>query len=253
MSSIARRRKELSKYVNLTKAHGLEIGPLDAPLITKKEGNVKYLDYLSYDELVKRHSARRDADKIVPPDYVISSDQPLTSLVKERFDYIIACHVIEHIPNTVAWLNDLRGLLNERGYLFLVVPDKRYTFDILRPETTLAHVLNDYFRDIKVPELEHVFEHFFLKRELSSREIWSNDFQEKLSCQRYTVNQAYTMAVQKIRDSGYVDVHCHVYTYESFKDLMNSLIELKVIKYCILGSQDVVKPYNEFFMTLQKC
>ena len=252
MSSLKLRHKVLSKHIDTHHAYGLEIGPLDAPVITKAKGNVRYLDYVSYDELIKRHSARRNVDQIVVPDYVVSANQPLSSSIREKFDYIIACHVIEHVPNMIDWLKDLQALLNEGGCLFLAVPDKRYTFDILRPETSLSHLINDYSRSIKVPEIEHVFEHFYLKREVSSREIWSGTFQEKLREQRYTLEQAYYVATEMIKKSGYVDVHCHIYTYSSFKDIIDSLIKLKLINYRILGSRDVIKPYNEFIFILEK-
>lgn len=252
MSSQSLRRVELVRHVDWTLETGLEIGPLDAPLISKEEGNIKYLDYLSHDELLKRHSARRNQAKIVTPDYVVSG-QSLTSSIKERFDFIIACHVIEHVPNMIGWLNDVQGLLNDEGVLFLAVPDKRYTFDILRQETSLSHILNDHLRREYSPDFEHVFEHFFMKRELSSREIWTGKFQEKLGNQRFTIEQAFSVARQKISDDGYVDVHCHVFTGESFKDIVQSLIRLGLIKYRIIGYQDVVRPYNEFLVTLEKC
>lgn len=89
--------------------------------------------------------------------------------------YVIACRVIKHIPNMIAWLNDLHGLLNANGILFLAIPDKRYTFDILRPETSLAHIINDFYRAVTVPDLEHIFEHLFLKREVSASAAWKGD------------------------------------------------------------------------------
>ena len=125
--------------------------------------------------------------------------------------------------------------------------------DILWTETTLAHILNDHLREITAPDFEHVFEHFFMKRELSSREIWTGKFQEKLGNQRFTIEQAFSVARQKISDDGYVDVHCHVFTSESLKDIVQSLIKLGLIKYRIIGYQDVVMPYNEFLVTLKKC
>ena len=94
--------------------------------------------------------------------------------------YVIACHVIEHVPNMVAWLNDLHGLLTTNGIVFLAVPDKRYTFDILRPETSLAHILNDFYRAATVPDLEHIWEHIFLKREVSAIAAWKGDIQSLL-------------------------------------------------------------------------
>jgi len=57
----------------------------------------------------------------------------LSNLIKEKFDYIIAFDAIEHIPNMIDWLNDVHKILKDAGHIFLAIPGKRYTFDILRP------------------------------------------------------------------------------------------------------------------------
>src|SRR3990172_4516550 len=103
MSTLDRRRSEIGRYTNLDRERGLEIGPLDSPVLTKDEANIRYLDYLTRDELVERHSDRRRVDDIVALDYVISN-KPLASAIGERFDYVIACHVLEHVPNMIGWL-----------------------------------------------------------------------------------------------------------------------------------------------------
>lgn len=80
---------------------------------------------MTYDELVETYEGRRNVDMIVEPDYVTSPNISLSEQIKERSDYIVACHVIEHIPNLIAWLNEINLLLDTRGRLFLAVPDKR--------------------------------------------------------------------------------------------------------------------------------
>ncbi len=224
---------------------------MDAPLISKEEGNIKYLDYLSYEELVKRHSVRRRTDKIVPLDFVLSGDSIFTE-VKESFDYVIACHVIEHVPDFVGWLRDIQKVLNHNGILFLAVPDKRYTFDILRHETSLAHILNDHLRAMKAPDFQHVFKHFFLKRDVSSAEVWRGQHKQKLLCSKPTVQYAYQLASRLLAQEPYVDVHCHVFTSNSFKPILQSLIELQLIDFYLTSLVDVVEPYNEFLVFLRK-
>jgi 2-polyprenyl-3-methyl-5-hydroxy-6-metoxy-1,4-benzoquinol methylase len=154
VSTVERRRTVFGKHVRFASESGLEIGPLDTPTVSKAEGNVKYLDYMTKEQLVARHGVARDAAKIITPDYVVRS-AGISGQVHELFDYIVACHVIEHVPNMVNWLEELHGILKEGGHLLLAIPDKRYTFDILRTETTLAHILRDYVRGDERADFDH--------------------------------------------------------------------------------------------------
>ena len=188
---------------------------------------------------------------MVRPDYILSAGS-LTAQITDRFDYVIACHVIEHIPNMIAWLNDLHGLLTANGKVFLAVPDKRYTFDILRPETSLAHIMNDFYRAVTVPDLEHIFEHLFLKREVSATAAWKGDIQSLLEQQGYTLVQAYAIAQRRFETEKDIDVHCHVFTGASFLALLQQLIGAKLVPYKIVDFVEVEKPYNEFLCTLAR-
>lgn len=120
-ASIARRRKALLPHIKVATHTGLELGPLDAPVISTLEAPIKYADFVTYEELLRRHSARRDASRIIRPDYLLTAGA-LATQITDRFDYVIACHVIEHVPNMIAWLNDLHGLLTANGKLFLAIP-----------------------------------------------------------------------------------------------------------------------------------
>jgi len=57
--------------------------------------------------------------------------------VLSRFDYCLASHVIEHIPNPIAFFQSIAHLLKPGGVLSLAVPDKRYTFDFFQPAASV--------------------------------------------------------------------------------------------------------------------
>jgi 2-polyprenyl-3-methyl-5-hydroxy-6-metoxy-1,4-benzoquinol methylase len=40
-----------------------------------------------------------------------------------KFDLITVCHVLEHIPNPVSFLEKIKNLLSDTGYLFIEVPN----------------------------------------------------------------------------------------------------------------------------------
>ena len=58
-------------------------------------------------------------------------------------DYVVASHVVEHVANPAAALVEWRRVTRPGGIIYLVVPDRRMTFDRTRPLTTVDHLLDD--------------------------------------------------------------------------------------------------------------
>ncbi|MGO8973334.1 MAG: class I SAM-dependent methyltransferase [Steroidobacteraceae bacterium] len=125
-----------------TSGFGIEIGPQARGLVPKRAGyNVKIADWCSAQHLRELYKSDPAVDetKIEDVDYV-TGGKSLAEAVPERgvFDFIIASHVIEHIPDLVQFLKDCEGLLRPSGRLVLAVPDKRFQFDVFRPLTWLG-------------------------------------------------------------------------------------------------------------------
>src|SRR5690606_30587206 len=73
-------------------------------------------------------------------DYVIK-DVQFAEKINQRFDLIVANHVVEHVPDLILWLRQLSILLNPNGRIFLSIPDKNYTFDIYRTLTSWESIV----------------------------------------------------------------------------------------------------------------
>ena len=93
------------------KGMGLEIGPSHNPIAPKKKGfNVQILDHASAQDLKKKYAGHEvygvNLDNIEEVDYIWSGES-FDKLIgkKEHFDWIIASHVIEHVPDMVSFLN----------------------------------------------------------------------------------------------------------------------------------------------------
>lgn len=122
---------------------GLEIGPSFNPLLPKAEGYaIEILDHLSADELRLKYAGAADVSRIEEVDYVWGGE-PFTQLIGAtgRYAYIIASHVIEHATDLLGFLIECEKLLKPDGILVLTVPDKRYSFDVLRPCATTGAIL----------------------------------------------------------------------------------------------------------------
>jgi SAM-dependent methyltransferase len=80
-------------------------------------------------------------EKIIAPDIV--ADAQALPFHDDGFDFVIASHVLEHMPFPLHALREWYRVLAPGGVLVLKIPDKRYTFDVRRPRTSLLHLINE--------------------------------------------------------------------------------------------------------------
>ena len=123
---------------NFLHGRGLEIGGLWKKFKVPSKSKVWYLDRLSTEDLAK-HYAEIDT-AIVAPDVVGDAE----SLPLRDLDFIIASHVLEHLPSPLRALKSWYDALRSGGTLLLKVPDKRFTFDHRRERTPLKHLIDEY-------------------------------------------------------------------------------------------------------------
>jgi SAM-dependent methyltransferase len=126
------RADKIRALIDPASQRGLEIGALNSPAIYSSEGKVYYVDHLPTDELKEKYSPdpNINIEDIVPVDYVWG-DKTLVEAVGQGvyFDYLVASHVVEHVPDVIGWFGEISAVLKPGGVLSLVVPDKRFTFD----------------------------------------------------------------------------------------------------------------------------
>ena len=71
-------------------------------------------------------------------------------------DFIIASHVVEHLPNPLGALAEFFRALKPGGVLYLGLPDKNFTFDRDRQCTPLQHLIDDRERGVTTVEEHHL-------------------------------------------------------------------------------------------------
>ena len=108
------------------KKKGLEISPLFAPLILKDEGDVMYCDYIDYESLKNRENnnqGRIDCGlEVQPIDFVWPPEKALKDCTNVKFDYIVSSHVLEHVPNFIGYIHEMKSvLITLAGFLVLGV------------------------------------------------------------------------------------------------------------------------------------
>ena len=123
----------------------LEIGPAHNPILPRRDGfRTKNVDYLDRAGLIEKYKAQKQYDPadIEEVDFVLAAGSAMATDIDERFDVVVASHVIEHTASLVHFLNECTELLADGGTLALVVPDHRFTFDRFRERSSLGRVVD---------------------------------------------------------------------------------------------------------------
>jgi SAM-dependent methyltransferase len=204
---------------------GLEIGPSHAPLIAKDAGPVRYVDYALTDELRRNLiSATVAPDQIVEVD-VAWGQARLREALGGTVDYVVASHVIEHAPDLAGWLAEIREVLAPGGLLGLAVPDRRFTFDLLRPESTAGEMVEAHLLGYRRPSIRQVFDSYARTRPVDIAQAWAEDLTRTLK----PVPAKFASAFELVRDlqaGRYVDSHCWVFTPKSFLEMLEAMLAL---------------------------
>ena len=247
------RRDILVAGIDLHRASGLEIGALCSPLVTRAEGRIHYVDYADTAFLRQRYAddPAVDTDAIVDVDFVWG-ERSLTELADgKRFDYIVASHVIEHVPDLVTWLNELSSVLAPGGTIRLAIPDRRFTFDLLRQESVLADVVDAHIRKARRPLPRVVFDSVAGIATVDGAAAWRGQVDLDTVERQHRFDQALALARRVFETDEYHDVHCWVFTPRSFARLLGELSAARLIDLACDTLTPTQPDTLEFFVTLR--
>lgn len=250
------RNEKLLNGLNLQTAVGIEIGALDKPIIPPLTPHVFYVDHLSTEMLRSKyqHDPYVDVDKLVQVHGVwgeASLAQAAARVVP--VDFVVASHVAEHVPDLVSWLREVSEVLSPGGSLRLAVPDRRYTFDILRRESLVGEVLTDFVRHRRTPSGARVLDFALNMGDVDCAAAWRGELGSHNVTRNYTVESALALADDAERIGIYHDVHCWVFTPLSFAVLMHDLANACYQPFKCVGYFPTEYNTNEFFVTLELC
>lgn len=134
------------------KGRGIEIGALWRRFPLPSRAHAWYVDHLDATDLEEHYPELRG--QILAPDLIAEATR--LPVPPGSLDFVIASHVIEHLPFPLQALRAWYEALAPGGVLLLRVPDKRYTFDKTRTRTPLARLVDEY----NDPSLFRARDHF---------------------------------------------------------------------------------------------
>ncbi|MET0866162.1 MAG: methyltransferase domain-containing protein, partial [Nakamurella sp.] len=253
------RRELMTSLGDLGTGIGLEIGPLNRPVARKSHCNVRYVDV--FDAPTIRHHYRDDPNVNVAdiPDLdfcLHTADGSIQSLIEATgsdapYTWVLASHVIEHVPDLIGWLSQVAAVLQDGGTLVLAIPDQRYTFDVLRPATTVGQILQAHHSQDTIPSIRAVFDHFRSVVNVSAADLWAGrkaTVADRVYDLPGTLNQ-----LSLARDQGkYVDSHVWMFTPLSFVEQLAELGRLELIDFSVEQVVPTTPGELEFYAALTR-
>lgn len=204
---------------------GLEVGPCHDPVAPKAEGyNVRIVDHLPTADLRRKYQGHgMDVARIEEVDFVWNGE-PLEDVLGAGacYDWIIASHVIEHVPDPIGFIHSCQKVMKPDGILSLAIPDKRYCFDHLRPPSTTGGILQAFLEKRTRHTPGQIFDSFSLAAVNGGALAWQEGAKDEVDF-LHAHGLAGLMLQNYLASDGYVDVHAWVFTPSSFRLIVHDL------------------------------
>jgi SAM-dependent methyltransferase len=246
--------KYLNESIDFSMA-GLEVAPYFSPCLSKSEYRVFYTDYIDNDAIRAKAAENPDMAGFAVPeiDFVWPPGAALKECMKgvNQFGYVVASHVMEHVPNPVGWLNELASTMAVGGRIALFLPDRRYNNDYRRRETSFAQMIEWWIEQPTAPTVGQVVD--FMEHSLTLLFDEPVDWHDPVAVAaiqtHYPTADIISTGVALYNNRPYIDVHCTVWTVDSFRSVFERLGASGVLG---LRLVDVVSDEGEFLAVLEK-
>ncbi|MET4277752.1 MULTISPECIES: methyltransferase domain-containing protein [unclassified Bradyrhizobium] len=217
-----KRRRALGDY-SVNRRRGLEFGPLGRPIVRRSDAEVLYLDHATTEEIRTKYAGHEVGGELCEID-IVADGRSLSELLGNRvpLDFIVASHVIEHVPDLIGWLSECHDALAVGGRLVLVIPDKRFTFDVCRRESAFEEALQAYRERRHRPGLRCIMDHFANVVQADTYRLW-DDYACVPELKFHHGPEFLELAAREFNEGKYIDVHCWVFTPWSFMDLIRRI------------------------------
>lgn len=138
------------------------------------------------------------------------------------------------------------------GRIALVIPDKRYCFDIRRNESRIWDVIDAHQQQLKVPSSRQIYEFASLMISVDTQAVWCGErgHPEGDGTDVGDVDAFAFDLCRKQQQGEYIDVHCWAFTPATFVDIYQRLVKLGLLDLRLLEISPTETNSMEFYVTL---
>lgn len=233
---------------------GLEYGPLHRTLIPKPTFDVVYADFADRDFLVAHYADNTNVDTTLIPDVdIVTRGRPVTEFVEAgTLDYVVASHVMEHVPDLLGWLESNLRILKPGGRLAVAFPDKRYCFDIKRRSSVVSDIMAAYLEKRTWPSFQQICDHFWNVCKVLPAECWQGT--TTAGNAEYIHDRKHVMSLlrSKLDSPDYTDCHCWIFTDSEFLETLGNLRTFTDTKFDVVSFYPTQPGTLEFYITFER-
>jgi predicted SAM-dependent methyltransferase len=244
-------RNEKALYHIDKNGRGVEIGPCQSPIAPKRAGyQVHVIDHLDREGLIAKYKEHHleGIENIEQVDFVWKGESYAALTGKSKYyDWIIASHIIEHMPDLVGFLRGCDDILKEDGVISLIIPDKRYCFDHYQPISSISKAIDGYYQQYKVHTPGAVAEHFLNIVSKAGITSWNADTVGEYKFV-HPLDLSQKLMDHVVRTQEYLDVHAWYFVPHSFSLMIHDLYHFGLIPLKEIGFFPTEG--CEFFITL---
>lgn len=248
----------IKKYIPLSKdTIVLGIGEGYRQIIESNEVLKFYnCDYFSNEEILEERGisleSKLNNKEVMNIDFVCKDNNYLKAINKENyFDLIISNHCFEHLDNFIDMFKQVNKLLKNNGYLFITLPDKKYSFDHFRKNTEISHLIYDYVYNDKNQHKQHLIESEIFYDNINPPNECPNWFaKNRLMNKKF--DKKYDIEDNRFIENIHPGIHRHVFESESFaSQIIEPMLYLYFDNFELI-SCNKIKETGEFYTILQK-
>lgn len=245
------RRARIVEPIGPLTGRGLEIGALEHPIVERGDAEVLYVDHADTDELREKYAGDENVGAIVEVD-VVWGDSPLAAALGPRVpvDWVVASHVIEHVPNPIGWLDELASVMRDGAVLSLAIPDKRYCFDIHRRQTNAADIVGAWLAGSHRPNPAAVYEFYACLADVDASQAWAGAYTVEPFDE--DVERGIEWARRSAATDAYFDVHCWTFTPRSFLEILRTLFRAGLTSFRVAAFTETLPNELEFMCALER-
>lgn len=133
--------------------------------------------------------------------------------VDNSLAYVASSHVLEHVANPILALEEWARVLRPGGIIYMVIPDKRFTWDRLRATTTIDHLLDDFKRGTTQSDATHV-------NEFIDGVVWAEYGPGKTEEEKESYRH---LLLESVKAKLEINIHFHVFEPAYFPTIIDRI------------------------------